>query len=331
MQQAHLAFVCPFLDIFSADPMFIDCSLTNDQLLYSIDGVDISVLECVYSPAKRRGPVPGRAGTTKKGSETTTPRAPPSAVGGMDSMAAAAMQQHAAMNPGQLDAARMMMFQQQVAMGIMPGFGGGMDHFASQGNLQMDPLATMMQQMKGLMPGEEIRIDQPAARRVRTEVDETPAAPDTVAAHSHLLNKDSSDGNRLRAYYRLSVDELFALPPISRDELNSSMHSHSHQVALQAAQFAELALGALVHNEVSFAMELCNATVHCLRESVKEPVQPNYVFEVGRAYFLLGVFRAFRGDLDRYFKYRRVALTHVAKIDVSGRLDLCVPANDRND
>jgi hypothetical protein len=280
--------------------------------------------------------VPGRVGTTKKGSEMMAPRAPLPAVGGMDSMAAAVMQHQAAMNTGQLDASRMMMFQQQAAMGAMPGYGGGMDHYGSQVNMQMDPLATMMQQMQGSMAvseqaREEISIDQPSARRIRTEVDDAPTAPDTVAAHSHLNNKDSSDGNRLRAYYRLSVDELFGLPAIPFDEANLHMLSHSHQVALQAAQFSELALGALVHNEVSLAMELCNATVHCLRESVKEPVQSNYVFEVGRAYFLLGVFRAFRGDMDRYFKYRRVALTHMAQIGVSGGLRPCVQANDCND
>jgi hypothetical protein len=40
------------------------------------------------------------------------------------------------------------------------------------------------------------------------------------------------------------------------------------------------------------------------------------MFEVARSYFLLGVFRAFRGDMLRYFKYRRVCLTYVSKLDV---------------
>ena len=90
----------------------------------------------------------------------------------------------------------------------------------------------------------------------------------------------------------------------------------THLAALSAARFAEVALGAIVHNEVSLAMELCNAVVHCLRESVQEPVQPPYMFEVARSYFLLGVFRAFRGDMVRYFKYRRVCLTYVSKLEV---------------
>eukprot|EP00534_Pseudo-nitzschia_fraudulenta_P016320 CAMPEP_0201249066 /NCGR_PEP_ID=MMETSP0852-20130820/58480_1 /ASSEMBLY_ACC=CAM_ASM_000632 /TAXON_ID=183588 /ORGANISM="Pseudo-nitzschia fraudulenta, Strain WWA7" /LENGTH=142 /DNA_ID=CAMNT_0047547993 /DNA_START=108 /DNA_END=532 /DNA_ORIENTATION=+ len=37
--------------------------------LTSIEGIDVSEFECVYSPAKRRGPVPGRAGQTRKASE----------------------------------------------------------------------------------------------------------------------------------------------------------------------------------------------------------------------------------------------------------------------
>jgi hypothetical protein len=90
----------------------------------------------------------------------------------------------------------------------------------------------------------------------------------------------------------------------------------THLAALSAARFAEVALGAIVHNEVSLGMELCNAVVHCLKESVQEQVQPPYMFEVARSYFLLGVFRAFRGDMLRYFKYRRVCLTYVSKLEV---------------
>ena len=79
-----------------------------------------------------------------------------------------------------------------------------------------------------------------------------------------------------------------------------------------------MALGALVHNQVGLAMELCNAVVHCLRECVQHaPVHTQYMFVVAQAYFLLGVFRACRGDMDRYFKYRRVCMTYLGKLDVS--------------
>lgn len=151
--------------------------------------------------------------------------------------------------------------------------------------------------------------------------------PRTIAAHTHLLELSDPDGSRLRAYYRLSVDELFGFPPTPTDEeycmrlnipgMTPRMIPGTHLAALSAARFAEVALGAIVHNEVALGMELCNAVVHCLRESVQEPVQPPYMFEVARSYFLLGVFRAFRGDMVRYFKYRRVCLTYISKLEVS--------------
>jgi hypothetical protein len=57
--------------------------------------------------------------------------------------------------------------------------------------------------------------------------------------------------------------------------------------------------------------------VHCLRESVQEEVQTHVMFEVAKAYFLLGVFRACRGDMSRYFKYRRVCMSYLAQLEVS--------------
>jgi len=172
---------------------------------------------------------------------------------------------------------------------------------------------------------EETQLDQPAAQRIRMDKDvaaNNRLVADTVAAHVKLLARDSIDGNRLRAYYRLSVDELFSLPPIPTDEdyfarLGIPMPHivpKGLQNALLAARFSEIALGALVHDEVALAMELCNATVHCLRKCVEEPVEQSYLFEVSRAYFLLGVFRAFRGDTERYLKYRRVCMTHLSQL-----------------
>ena len=172
-------------------------------------------------------------------------------------------------------------------------------------------------------------------RRVKMKLDPTPRAndrdangvPRTIASHTHLLELSDPDGSRLRSYYKLSVDELFGFPPTPTDEeyctrlnipgMTPRMIPGTHLAALSAARFAEVALGAIVHNEVALGMELCNAVVHCLRESVQEPVQSPYMFEVARSYFLLGVFRAFRGDMVRYFKYRRVCLTYISKLDVS--------------
>lgn len=303
----------------------------------SIDGFDSADIGCVYSPAKRRGPVPGRVGQTTKTGAQANPRLDEEMwMAGVDQSATALMQQQAALSNGNMEGARMMMLQQQAAMEGM-GYAAGMDQFASQSAMQIDPLASMMQQLQGQMTvsgqaTEHINFDQPSARRMRTEMDDNgPSTPDTVAAHLHLTSRDDPVGRKLRAFYTLSVDELFCLPPIPPEEdynqFNpSQMLTQSHQAALQASRFAEIALGALVHNEVALAKELCNATVHCLRECVKDPVQPQYVFEVGRVYFLLGAFRAFRGDMDRYFKYRRVALTHVAKIDKGNGSELLLAA-----
>ena len=150
--------------------------------------------------------------------------------------------------------------------------------------------------------------------------------PKTIAAHTHLLELTDPDGSRLRAYYRLSVDEVFGFPPTPTDEeyitrlnipgMTPEMIPGTHLAALSAARFAEVALGAIVHNETTLAMELCNAVVHCLKESVQSPVQAPYMFEVAKSYFLLAVFRSFRGDMVRYFKYRRVCLTYVSKLEV---------------
>jgi hypothetical protein len=171
---------------------------------------------------------------------------------------------------------------------------------------------------------QKMKLEQPVAQKSSSNTDAN-GVPKTIAAHTHLLELSDPDGSRLRAYYRLSVDELFGFPPTPTDEeycmrlnipgMTPRMIPGTHLAALSAARFAEVALGAIVHNEVSLGMELCNAVVHCLKESVQEPVQPPYMFEVARSYFLLGVFRAFRGDMLRYFKYRRVCLTYVSKLD----------------
>ena len=145
--------------------------------------------------------------------------------------------------------------------------------------------------------------------------------------HNHLLNSNSREGNLLRSYYHISVDELLNLPPIPSDEeycrkLNDNLSPENLPIfdlaALKAGRFSEIALGALASNQVALALELSNATVMCLRECVEEPVHPSCMFELARAYLLHGIFRSFRGDMLRYFKYRRVCLTHLStQLDVS--------------
>jgi hypothetical protein len=153
------------------------------------------------------------------------------------------------------------------------------------------------------------------------------SVPRTVRLHTHLLDRSDVDGERLRSFYRLSIDELFSLPISPTDEeycsrsnvvgLTPSMIPGTHLAALSAVRFAEAALGAIVNSEIPLGTELCNAVVHCLRESVQDPIQTPVLFEIAKSYFLLSVFRAFRGDMIRYFKYRRVCLNYVAKLSVS--------------
>ncbi len=147
-----------------------------------------------------------------------------------------------------------------------------------------------------------------------------------IRKHISLLEKSSIDGNRLRSYYTLSVDILFKLPPVPTDEeyctkLNITMNPMVlppfDLAALRAARFAELALGAMVGNQVTLSLELSNAVVTCLKQCAQEPVHPHCMFEVVRAYFLHGLFRSYRGDMPRYFKYRRVCLSKLVQLDQS--------------
>jgi hypothetical protein len=309
--------------------------------LYSIEGIDMTEFECVYSPAKRRGPVPGRSGQSRKASEafgvagrggmednwqSGGGMAGMPGMSGMSGMSGMAGVQ--SMEELQL---RQMMLQN---MGAGAGVQGlGMD----QGNGFLDTQQAAIQQQLNLIQqlqaqqnlSERGEVEQPT-RRIKLDkpnATDSNGVPRTIASHTHLLELSDPDGSRLRAYYRLSVDEIFGFPPTPTDEeycmrlnipgMTPRMIPGTHLAALSAARFAEVALGAIVHNEVALGMELCNAVVHCLRESVQEPVQPPYMFEVARSYFLLGVFRAFRGDMVRYFKYRRVCLTYISKLEVS--------------
>eukprot|EP00429_Kryptoperidinium_foliaceum_P009687 CAMPEP_0176003088 /NCGR_PEP_ID=MMETSP0120_2-20121206/988_1 /TAXON_ID=160619 /ORGANISM="Kryptoperidinium foliaceum, Strain CCMP 1326" /LENGTH=736 /DNA_ID=CAMNT_0017335709 /DNA_START=42 /DNA_END=2252 /DNA_ORIENTATION=- len=301
--------------------------------LTSIEGVDPSLFECVYSPAKRRGPVPGRSGQTRKASEVFGR----SSNSGMDTEwqsggAAAGLGGVQSMEELQL---RQMMLQNMG--GGVSGFGGmeAAGGFLDSQQAAIQQQLNLIQQLQAQQNLNERSnahqggaSEQPAAQRRKIEKPtntDSNGVPRTIASHTHLLELSDPDGSRLRSYYRLSVDEIFGFPPTPTDEeyclklnipgMTPRMIPGTHLAALSAARFAEVALGAIVHNEVALGMELCNAVVHCLRESVQEPVQPAYMFEVARSYFLLGVFRAFRGDMIRYFKYRRVCLTYISKLD----------------
>lgn len=155
--------------------------------------------------------------------------------------------------------------------------------------------------------------------------------PISVAGYIPLLQPSSTHGALLRSYYELSTNDVLNLPPIPTDEeyfarlslLSNSNHYQPNKLptfdqnALRAARFAELSLGALANNQVSLAMELSNASVICLRDCVDKPAHTSCIYDVSRAYLLLGIFRSFRGDMLRYFKYRRVCMMHILKLDVS--------------
>jgi hypothetical protein len=153
--------------------------------------------------------------------------------------------------------------------------------------------------------------------------------PKSVVSHLPLLDLHNGDGSVLRAYYNLSANDILNLPPIPSDEeycgrlarnnyhcLPSNLPTYDHS-ALQAARFAELALGALANNQTPLALELSNASVMCMRNCAEEPSDESCLYEVARAYLLHGIFRSFRGDFVRYFKYRRVCMMHVGQLEVS--------------
>ena len=196
---------------------------------------------------------------------------------------------------------------------------------------QFNLLAAQQQQQQQQQDQNKREMDameQPSAQRPKLEEQpqQAPGIPRTITLHTHLLERGNAEGARLYAYYMLSIDELYRLPPTPSDDeycarlnvpgMTAAMIPGSHLAALSASRFAEIALGAIVNNEISLGMELCNAVVHCLRESVQEPVQIPITFEVAKAYFLLGIFRALRGDMPRYFKYRRVCMAYLTKIEV---------------
>jgi hypothetical protein len=144
--------------------------------------------------------------------------------------------------------------------------------------------------------------------------------PQTIDSNEHMLDPGDSDGSRFLSYYHLSINELFRLPSTPSDEeycANTGQQLVGRHIAiLSAARFAELALGAFVNDEVPIAIELHNASVNCLREASLDEIDSTIMYEVAKTYFLLCIFRSIRGDVTRFFKYRRIALSYVEKLQV---------------
>jgi hypothetical protein len=263
----------------------------------------------VYSPARRRGPIPGKTGKEKNKTHPTSPTP-----GDQNVELYALQQQAAAATSMAMDAGQLAAFLNGGANGV--------------NTIQQQINYLQQQQMPDPPSHQRVRLDPSLPSSSSSQGEQT--IPKTILSHTHLLERSDSEGNRLRSYYRISVDEVFRLPVTPTDQeyckvldvpgVTPGMIPGSHLAALSAVRFAEVAIGAIVHNEVGLAMELCNAVVHCLRESVQEPVDKPIMYEVAKTYFLLGVFRACRGDMTRYFKYRRVCLKYLSKLDVRKRI-----------
>mmetsp|Transcript_52263 Transcript_52263/g.62971 ORF Transcript_52263/g.62971 Transcript_52263/m.62971 type:complete len:711 (+) Transcript_52263:79-2211(+) len=286
--------------------------------LTSIDGIDLSEFECIYSPAKRRGPVPGRLNLTRKATDSVDKAPVPNAVAGTP------------IESGIAD----------VTLG--DGFEGVHTVAEQQQQNIVNQIAAQQQQllflekqisssMEGLVCSSQMEFEnggqssQPNATRQRLEpVQMSMPKFESREEYSHLLDANSIDGNVLRSYYNSSMNDLFYFPAIPTDvefcenlpvPIPLKLLPNFDKAALQAARFSEIALGALVNNQTELALKLSNATVICLKDCVDEPIHANSRFDVARAYFLHALFRAYRGDLTRYFKYRRVCLTRMADLD----------------
>jgi len=151
----------------------------------------------------------------------------------------------------------------------------------------------------------------------------------------HLLEPTDPDAIRFNACYALSFGSLFGLPPIPSNEEYCRRLPESSEpnllpkfdvAALQATRFAELGMGALANGQRSMVLELANASVLCLRECVEESIHPSCMFDVARTFFFHGIFRAYFGDMERYFKYRRFSLRHLAQLDGTPGVEMLMAA-----
>jgi hypothetical protein len=149
-----------------------------------------------------------------------------------------------------------------------------------------------------------------------------------VLQYLPLTNPTNPSGMHLRACYTLALGGLFDLPPTPTDEEYCRRFKplEPHQLpkfdvaALQAVRFSELAMGALTtikDGDMELLVALANASVLCLQSCVEEEVHPSLMLDVARAYFFHSTFRLYMGDMERYFKYRRVCFRFLSQLDVS--------------
>lgn len=263
--------------------------------LTSVVGVSSDQFECHFSIAKRRGPVPGKSSSAARKADEME---------GTPGSVSANQFGYLGFSSGNDGANNVM----------MPGLGLNQQNYM----LQEQIMAVQNSVRNG---------DGPVSQRFRSDaVPSDLGVVKAVVKHAPLLEKSSAYGNRLRSYYSLALDTLFNLPPIPSDEeycstlncdMTPSMLPPFDIAALKSARFAELALGALVSNQVPLALELSSATVTSLKECVEAQVHPNCLYEVAKAYFLHGMFRSYRGDMPRYFKYRRVSLSKLSQLNAS--------------
>jgi len=387
-----------------------------------VEGIDPAELDCVYSPAKRRGPVPGKTSTRKAADMFALPQdfnsrqyhqANNGGIGGF-------RQQNSQATSAQFSAEelkQMLLLQQQLMLqqqqqqqaqqSLMALANGNVDanNFNNQGRQldgrnqmvggvnngmsnvgNMNNMGNMNQEMvnvnNNLSIGSNGQMDQstlellqqyqnqmnvgsnhssgmsagfstqenppymqqqslpPNKRAYRaSSEDDDDGIPKAVRKHLPLLGRLNRDGNLLRSYYDLSVNDILNLPAIPSDEeycgrllLNNKLNYtpdnlpiYDHSV-LRAARFAELALGALANEQLPLALELSNCSVMCMRNCGDEPVDSSCMYEVARAYLLHGIFRSFRGDFVRYFKYRRVCMTHVGQLEDAQNVEALIAA-----
>ena len=194
---------------------------------------------------------------------------------------------------------------------------------------QQEVINKMMEQMKnnnnnnsnGQVSGQEMGLNGNQTNDA-TSIDNQNLSK-IASKHLLLLEKSSMVGNRLRAHYSLSIDSLLMFPPIPSDEeycaklnivMNPIVLPQFDLSALRAARFAEIALGALISNEIPLSLELSNSVIGCLKQCADQPVHPSVLYEVARAFFLHGLFRSYRGDMQRYFTYRRICLSKLAQL-----------------
>ena len=265
--------------------------------LTSVAGINPDLFECHFSQAKRRGPVPGKSSNSFKKTDEMKRSA--------DDMNMSQYGMHG-----------------NLADGFLTQQGVGAMNFS---DMTLDQKNYMLHEQIMTLQNSTQTANGPVAQRFHG--DGIPTNVGVIKAsekHAPLLEKSSTYGNRLRSYYSLALDTLFNLPPIPSDEeycaklngnMTPSMLPPFDVAALKAARFAELALGALVSNQISLALELSSATVTSLKECVEEPIHPNCTYDVAKAYFLHGIFRSYRGDMTRYFKYRRVCLAKLSQLD----------------